>query len=85
VVRSAGHELLDVGGLDTRAMPGPGFGPVPGTSAARIELEVLPRAQALDLHAALGIRTIRGGRLSCFTTVSMPSSVPANRTRYSAR
>jgi hypothetical protein len=32
-----------------------------------------------------GTRTIRGGRLCRFTTVSIPSSVPGNRTRYSAR
>src|SRR5579859_3576594 len=50
--RSAGHEFRDVGGLDARRMPGPGFGPVPGAAAARVELEVLAGARAPDLHAA---------------------------------
>lgn len=34
----------------------PGLGPVPGAPAARVELEVLPRADPLDLHPAPGDR-----------------------------
>src|SRR5215470_1782714 len=44
-VRAVGQELLDVGGLDARRMPGPRFSPVPGPAAAGVELEVLAHAQ----------------------------------------
>jgi hypothetical protein len=73
--RSAGHQLRDIGGLDARRMPGPDFGPVPRTSAARIQLEVLPASKPSTSMRPKETRTIRGGRFYRLTTVSTPSSV----------
>ena len=47
--------------------------------------DVLPRAQVLDFHATPGNLGDPRCPLICFTTGSMPSSVPGNCTGYSAR
>jgi len=61
------------------------FQPSPRHARRPGRAEILPRTQALDLHAAHETWTIRGGRLSRVTTGFMTSSVPSNFTRYSAR
>src|SRR5262249_31848095 len=48
------QQLGHVRGLDAGDVVRAGFGPVPPTAAAGVELEVAARADALDLHAAPG-------------------------------
>ena len=47
-------QLGDVRRLDTGCMVGAGFTPVPGTAAARPQLEILSGTDAVDGHAAPG-------------------------------
>src|SRR6266496_3569850 len=63
-------------------MPGPGFGPVPVTAAAWVELEVLPSAQALDLHVAPGdLKDAWRGLLLIHVSISVrPGTGTANTT-----
>jgi hypothetical protein len=58
--------------VESQARPPPGY-----------SLKSFPAPKPSTSMRLQEIRAIRGGRLSCFTTVSVPSSVPGSCKRYS--